>query len=286
MMQFLRTLFADKYQQNFKISLFCLLILACVHATLDIYLGKQAHLMVSLPLWGSIFLLLWDNRQRFRHSQEKISFFAGCLLLAALLVVTVARPGDKLVGFFPLFAFLGWLSIFVGFAQFRKHLKELTILVVFGLPKLVSESAFGLAPLTAKVSAYILWYLGRSVSIQGVQINVPNGSVEVVPSCSGVNLITHMLSISVIALCVLPKPQNAHRITLPFIAILLGFVMNSLRVALLALLSPPQYSALFYYWHGANGASMIVLLTLLIYSLICFWIFKPLDQNSQEQSDV
>ncbi len=285
-MQFLRTLFADKHQQNFKISSFCLLVLACVHATLDIYLGKQAHLMVSLPLWGSIFLLLWDNRQSFQHSQEKISFFAGCLLLAALLVVTVTRPGDKLVGFFPLLAFLGWLSIFVGFTQFRMHLKELIILVFFGLPKLVSESAFGLAPLTAKVSAYILWYVGWPVSLQGVQINVPNGSVEVVPSCSGANLITHMLSVSVMVICVLPKPQNASRVILPFIAILLGFVMNSFRVALLALLSPPQYSDLFHYWHSAHGASMIVLLTLLIYSLICFWIFKSLDQNSQEQSDV
>jgi cyanoexosortase A len=285
-MEFLRTLFTDKHQQNFRISFFCLVILACVHASLDIYLGKQAHLMVSLPLWGSVFLLLWDNRQAFRHSKEKISFFAGCLLLAALLIITVTRPGEKLVGFFPLVAFVGWLSIFAGFSQFRMHLKELAILVAFGLPKLVSESAFGLAPLTAKFSANILWYLGQSVSLQGVQINVPNGSVEVVPSCSGANLITHMLSVSVMVMCVLPKPQNAHRITLPFIAILLGFVMNSLRVALLAFLSPPQYSTFFHYWHGPNGASMIVLLTLLIYSSICFWIFKPLNQNSQEQSDV
>jgi exosortase/archaeosortase family protein len=89
-----------------------------------------------------------------------------------------------------------------------------------------------------------------------------------------------MLSVSVMVMCVLPKPQNAHRITLPLIAILLGFVMNGLRVALLALFSPPQYASLFHYWHGPNGASTIVLLTLLIYSLICFWLLKPLEQNS------
>ncbi|NJM76668.1 MAG: cyanoexosortase A [Acaryochloridaceae cyanobacterium RU_4_10] len=279
-MQFLRALFTDNDRQNFRISFFCLLILACIHASLDIYLGKQAHLIVSIPLWSSIFLLLWDNKQDFKQTQEKISFLAGCLLLAALLVITVARPGEKLIGFFPLFAFLGWFLVFAGFSQFKTHLKELAILVAFGLPKLVSESAFGLAPLTANFSANILWHLGQSVSLQGVQINVPNGSVEVVPSCSGANLITHMLSVSVMVMCVLPKPQNAHRITLPLIAILLGFVMNGLRVALLALFSPPQYASLFHYWHGPNGASTIVLLTLLIYSLICFWLLKPLEQNS------
>jgi cyanoexosortase A len=280
MMELLRALFIDQQNKKLKISLFCLCILAIIHLYLDIYLDKQSHLILSSLLWGVIFLLQWDNRNNFKGNEDKISQFGGYLLVTALLMVTVVRPGEKLVGFFPLIAFLGWLLIFVGFPNPRAYLKEIAILIVFGLPKLVSESAFGLAPLTAHAATYILWYLGQPVFLQGVQINVPNGSVEVVPACSGVSLIMHMISVSIMVLSLSPVRDPSHRVILPLIAVCLGFIMNSLRVALLALLSPPQFSKLFHYWHSTNGASVIVLLTLSIYSFIYFYISKPLDQKS------
>jgi cyanoexosortase A len=270
----------DKKDTDFRTSLYCLLILALVHFSLGIYLGKQAYLMMSLLLWVSIALLLWDRRQTFRRNQAKGSFFGGCIVVAALLMLCVVHPGEKILGFFPLFAFLGWFLIFVGIAQSKSYLKEFIVLLVFGLPKLVPDTAFGLAPLTAKFSAFVLWYLGYPVSLYDIHIHIPKGGVEVVPACSGINLITHMLSISILFVCVFP-PQRFNGFFFSSFAVLLGFLMNGVRVAVLAVLSPPQFSEQFHYWHSASGASLFVLLTLVIYGVFYFSLQNASPQSKQ-----
>jgi cyanoexosortase A len=281
-MHFLRKLLlgVDQGEDSFKISFYCLAVLAVVHCSLDLYLGKQAHLMMSLLLWAAIGLLLWDQRRLFQERQnpDHVSSFLGYALLAALLVISVVRPSEKLIGFFPLVAFLGWFLLFIGRSQYRLYFKEFSILLAFGLPKLIPDSAFGMASLTAKFSAYVLWRLGYPVFLKGSYIAIPNGGVEVVPACSGISLITHMLSMAVIFLCVFPV-RRSQRPLLAFIAIVLGFIMNSMRVAILALLSTPQSYSSFQYWHSANGASVFVFLTLMLYSLMYFWFFKPAHQK-------
>jgi cyanoexosortase A len=278
-MQRLKQIFlsADKNASDFRAGIICLSVLCCVHFLLGIYLGKQAFLMMSLLLWASIAVLLWDRRHHFKINQDKVSGFLGYFLVAAVLVLSVVRPGEKMLGFFPLVAYLGWFLIFIGAAQSKFYLKEFCILAIFGIPKLVPDTAFGLAPVTAKVAAYTLWYLGYPVSSNGVYIQVPNGGVEVVAACSGINLILHMLSISVIFLCVFPT-RRSHCIPFAILAILLGFLMNGVRVAILAALSPPQFSAQFHYWHSASGASLFVLLTLVIYGVLYFSFLKPMQQ--------
>ncbi len=275
--------FLDKYFEGDRksdigsqISLFCLGLLASIHLALDLYLGKQSHFFMSLLVWSSVFSLLWDKRFQFSPSSSKVSTFLGFTILSALLVASVTHPGEKVIGFFPIVAFSSWVLIFVIPAQSRAYLKEFSILSVFGLPKLVPETAFGLAPLTAKFSAFVLHYVvSYPVKlVNDIHIQVPNGGVEVVPACSGISLILHMLSISVIFLCLFPT-QKRHFILLPLIAATLGFVLNGVRVAVLAALSKPEWSDQFDYWHSANGASIFVLVAVALYGCIWFCFFKP-----------
>jgi cyanoexosortase A len=268
----------DKNDADFRAAVICLSVLSCIHFLLGLYLSKQAFLMMSLLLWASISILLWDRRQQFKINQDKVSSFLGYVLVAAVLVISIIRPGEKVLGFFPLAAYLGWFLIFIGAAQTKLYLKEFCILAIFGIPKLVPDTAFGLAPITAKFAAYILWYLGYPVSLNGFYIQLPNGGVEVVPACSGISLMLHMLSISVIFLCVFPT-RRSHCIPFALLAILLGFVMNGVRVAMLAALSAPQFSAQFHYWHSASGASLFVLLTLVIYGVLYFSLLKSTQQT-------
>jgi cyanoexosortase A len=250
--------------------------LALSHLGLDFYLGKQSHLLMSLLVWSSVFSLLWDKKANLSPSSSKVSTFVGFTILSALLVVSVAHPGEKIIGFFPLVAFVSWILIFVNTAQLSSYLKEFSILFIFGLPKLVPETAFGLAPLTAQFSTFLLHYAVNSPAklVNDIHIQVPNGGVEVVPACSGVSLMLHMLSIAVIFLCLFPA-KKWDFILLPLIAAGLGFVLNGVRVAVLAALSRPESSHSFEYWHSANGASLFVLLALLLYGGLWACFFKP-----------
>jgi cyanoexosortase A len=255
--------------------LYCLAVLTVIHFGFDLYLGKQAHLMMSFLMWASVYLLLRDSHASVMPSQSgRFSTFVGYILLTVVLVVSIVRLGDKVVGFFPFFAFLSWFLIFIGLGNYQKYLKEFSILLVFGLPQLMPDTAFGLSGLTAQISAYLLWRMGYAVSVDGLFILIPNGGVEVVPACSGVNLITHMLMVAVIFLNVLPA-RRAHFFFLPLIAILLSILMNSIRVALLASLSPVEFHRAFQYWHSTSGASLFVLFTLVLYGLIYGCFFRP-----------
>jgi cyanoexosortase A len=264
----------DKKDTDFGASLICLSVLVFIHFSLGVYLGKQAYLMMSLLLWGSLYLLLWDRRPYFKNNQDKVSIFLGYLTITSLLILSIIHPGEKNLGFFPLAAFSGWFLIFIGISHAKLYLKEFCILAVFGIPKLIPDTALGLAPITAKFSAYALWYLGYPVSLNRIYIQVPNGGVEVIPACSGINLMVHMLSISVIFLCVFPTQKISSGFFIVF-AVLLGFFMNVIRVALLAALSTPQSSEQFHYWHSTSGASLFVLLTLIIYGALYFSLAKP-----------
>jgi cyanoexosortase A len=264
----------DKKDADFRASLICLSVLVFIHFSLGVYLGKQAYLMMSLLLWGSLYLLLWDRRPYFKNNQDKVSIFLGYLTITSLLILSIIHPGEKNLGFFPLAAFSGWFLIFIGISHAKLYLKEFCILAVFGIPKLIPDTALGLAPITAKFSAYVLWYLGYPVSLNRTYIQVPNGGVEVIPACSGINLMVHMLSISVIFLCVFPTQKISSGFFIVF-AVLLGFFMNVIRVALLAALSTPQSSEQFHYWHSTSGASLFVLLTLIIYGALYFSLAKP-----------
>ena len=125
-MQRLKQIFwgVDKNDADFRTGIVCLFVLSCVHFLLGLYLGKQAFLMMSLLLWASIAILLWDRRQHFKINQNKISSFLGYVLVAAVLVISVIHPGEKMLGFFPLAAYLGWFLIFIGAAQAKLYLKE------------------------------------------------------------------------------------------------------------------------------------------------------------------
>ena len=268
-----------------KPHLLCFGLLALIHFALDLSLGKQSHLLMSLFVWTSVFMLLLDKQSAQTYPAQaqpsKLSSFSGFAILSALMIVSMAKPGDKITGFFPLIAFMSWFFIFVDLKQVKQYAKELIILLTFGLPKLIPESAFGLSSLTAKFSAFLL-HSSVSYPVQLVDntfIQIPNGSVEVVPACSGISLIVHMLSISVIFLCLFPA-KKWDWILLPLLATAIGFVFNAVRVAVLASLSRPESVNSFQYWHSASGASFFVLAALILYSALWFYLFRPVSQSA------
>lgn len=260
-------------EHNFRLSLCCLFLLALIHFSIDLRLGKQSHLMMSAVAWTAVGLMVWDKPRSCLNRPGKVSTFVGYATIAGLLVTSVIHPTSKLMGFFPLLGWLGWFLIFWGAASYRLFWRELVALVAFGIPKLLPDSILGLQVATAKLSAYFLWRLNYPIELQATTLYVPNGSVEVVASCSGLTLIAHMFSVSVIFLCVFPVGR-VQSILLPLIAMALGFLTNGVRIALLAFLSPPAFAASFQYWHSASGASIFVLATLILYMLIYGWLSR------------
>ncbi|MEO1622255.1 MAG: cyanoexosortase A, partial [Cyanobacteria bacterium J06632_3] len=128
---------------------------------------------------------------------------------------------------------------------------------------------FDISLLTAKFSAFVLWAFGFEVTRQGVWILLPTGSIEVYNGCSGIRMIFQLVGIAWLMLALVPM-RWTHKIGLPIVAVLIGFVINGVRVALMAVLVALGNTAGFDYWHLGTGSLVFSAIAVLIFGAIAF----------------
>jgi len=151
----------------------------------------------------------------------------------------------------------------------KQYWREFLILLVLGLP--IEESLaklVDLATLTAQFADFLLVQLGFIVERHGTIIALPTGAVDVNMGCSGLRGITRLLQLSVLILVMIPT-NLIGKIIIPILAVLLAFVINGIRVAVLALLIANSHRQAFDYWHEGAGSHTISMV-----SVIVLWLFS------------
>jgi cyanoexosortase A len=141
--------------------------------------------------------------------------------------------------------------------------------------------ATAISLLTAKFSAFLLWCSGFQVSLQGVYINLPTGSVKVYSGCSGMESMTYLLGLSVICLVMFPI-QRRKQIFVPIVAVAVGFFLNGVRIAFLTVLIASLNKQAFDYWHEGEGSLIFGMIAVMIFGF--FYLFL-LRQEEPEDSD-
>ena len=169
---------------------------------------------------------------------------------------------------FPLLSLLGWGLLASGFKGLKQYRQEIFLLSFLAVPWEFIY-IYDVSQLTAKFSTFLLWSFGFEVTRQGVWIIMPTGSVEVYNGCSGVRTILQLLALSWIVLALIP-PNWRQKTRLIAGAILLGFVVNGVRVALMAIVVALSNSEGFTYWHTGTGSLVFSAIAVLIFALICF----------------
>lgn len=266
--------------QSFKIPPRYVLILAGVLGAIFIHLNLRAdtysHLAISITFIAAAWSTLSDKHGQLKLDSNWVSVAIATILIGLLLLKSAGTPGEKFVGFFPLFSFIALGALASGIRGLKQYRQELIIFFFLGLPRLALALIPNLlAPVTAAFSAYGLWYAGVPVALQNnTIIRLPNGGVEVVPECSGLNLMLYMLGVAVLFLVLFPT-SNRQKATLPIAAVSLGFVVNAVRVALLAILSTNADKGAFEYWHSQGGALIFVCIAVLIFGGLCWLLLKP-----------
>ena len=162
-----------------------------------------------------------------------------------------------------------------GIQHIGQYKRELLGLLCLGIPKLISPQTVNIAPVTAAFSTLLMWYSGFPVQRTGVQITLPpSGGVNVIPECSGLNLMLYMFGVAVVFLMLFPTHRR-NNILFPILAMALGFVLNAIRIALLTFLSAAANPSAFNYWHSDEGALFFVLLSVGLFGLLC-WVLLGL----------
>lgn len=277
---------SSSYQgQTIKLPVFLILGLAgvvlAIYFTANLRADKVSHLAMSLVFVCAALSNLWDHRLSLRLGTNPFSISIGSCLLGGILYQSLHPPTGLYLGFAPFISALGLMLLASGLQALSQYKTELLTLFCLGVPRVLLKLLPDISPLTAKFSTYLLWYTGFSVQLTDNLIRLPEGAVKVVPSCSGLNLMAYMLAITVIFLLMFPLPNTARMLS-PFVAVMLGFIINGIRVALLALLSTTHNPALFDYWHSNEGALLFVLLTVLLFGCFCWWIVQQNQSHLPE----
>ena len=247
--------------------------LVVLHLTL-IDKSQNENLFSTATLtWLTIGSLLWDRRKKLILESDTASTFVG-MVLVVLTIIRNLSTTDSSLRLFPLIAGVGIILIASGFKSLKSYGKEIILLGLLLFLRLVTIAlnAFDLPLLTAKVSAFMLWFVGFDVVRQGVVIALPTGRVEVYGACSGVESIVLMLCIAILFFFLI-SISHWQKVICIAIAVVLGFMVNAFRVALLAFLVDIQQPKAFEYWHSDDGSLSFAIVSVFMFGIFCWLVY-------------
>ncbi|APD48701.1 exosortase/archaeosortase family protein [Synechococcus sp. CS-602] len=275
-----------------RLTLLC--SLAAAQLTLLVRSGlADFAIMASLSWLAGGLLLLEREEQGSNPPLQQLSGYrvvpALLLLLWSLLVLSrVARLYDPLLHLLPLASLLG-LGLLSGLAWRSTDLASLGLIGAL-LPGQVLINRFlptdALASLTAWISSLLLWVLGRPAFSEGRNILLNDKVLVVDASCTGVNTMALCLAAALVLVILLPPPARppfpsrwrslAAGIVLGLLAVVMAFVVNTLRIVLLAYTDfSPGLEGLdqwrsFSFWHEGLGANLFSLAAMALTCLL--WV--------------
>ncbi len=238
--------------------------------------GKYNHTELfgtSALAWGSVSFLLWDRREKLDLESDMFASLFGAFIIALALVRTAPLSDyDAFLRIYPLFTAIGLVLLASGMKGIRQYWKELVILI---FPALSPAPAFlveliNISPITAKFTHTLLWYLGFQVNREGVYLILPTGKVEVGTGCSGLTIIMQLVMLSIVFLFMF-NTNWKQKIIVPIVAITVAFLVNVVRVSLLAYLVSYSTKESFDYWHFGEGSFIFSMIGAVIFGLFCQW---------------
>ncbi|RAM51387.1 MAG: cyanoexosortase A [Hapalosiphonaceae cyanobacterium JJU2] len=247
--------------------------LISIHLTLSWRSGNSNLFSTSFLFWAAISFIIWEKRDNLSLESGILPSFLGLSLIWIALLKSASMT--SLGGFLyalPFVSGLGLALIASGFRGLNQYTGELITLFSVNISKLPPEwMIYKLTLLTAKLSAFILWYTGFEVTVSGINVYLPNGSVEVLSGCSGLELISQMLGFAILFLLIFPQNWQ-QKILVPVVGTTVGFIVNAVRVALLAIIVEQDNMNAFDYWHGGNGSFLFSIISVLIFGFFCWFL--------------
>jgi len=259
--------------------------LIALHLTLTSRTNDTDLFGTMLLFWGVVAFLIWERHESLTFESGIFASFFGSSLIALILLKSSSISGyDFFIRATPFLSGISLALLASGTKGLKQYWQELLILAYTAIPPGLIGVFVDVALLTAKFSAFLLHYLGFEVVRKGVFLILEKGSVEVYHGCSGVNAILQLLGLAVVFLLMFPTTV-AQKILVPLVAIIIAFVVNAARVALLAVLVSLSQPEAFKYWHAGNGSVVFSMIAVFIFGLFCwFAILQDEPQNNKKQN--
>lgn len=260
--------------------------LIAIHLTLTWRAEDSSLWGVSALFWVAVGSMLWSKRNNLNLESDFVSSSLGTIIIALVLLKSIFISGyDPFLRIFPVVSGLGIALLASGFRGLKQYWQELLILCFIAPSPGALSLLVDISVLTAQFATAVLWYAGFDVSRQGVYVAVPTGVVEVYSGCSGIETMLQLLGLALVFLVMFPTKKIA-KVVVPVVAIFISFVVNGIRVALLAVLSAPSSKQAFEYWHKGDGSLVFSTIAVLIFGLFCLFLLRQNQPDDDDSSQI
>jgi exosortase/archaeosortase family protein len=240
-------------------------VLAVLQVTLSIWMVQATQhnpslSLLALVVWGGAAICLEDQLERLQVRPSRASLVAGLLLLLLVsLRSTLVLDKERIVLILPLLQGLALALLLRPIRELPSLRQPLVVLSLFPLQDLAMRllPEYWMSVVTGKLSQAILLVFGLNAATAGRMVLLDGGGVEILGECNSVDLMAQLTAIA--AVFALAFPIRSRSIRLGFIALapLLGVVVNSGRIAILAVITSSHLDherKLFTFLHDDWGS--------------------------------
>ncbi|EAZ89457.1 cyanoexosortase A [Crocosphaera chwakensis] len=259
--------------------------ITALHFTLLEQEGNQNLISVSLLIWLTAASLLWDKYQakNLDLKSNLPSTILGIILIVLALLRSISTSGYH---FFlcPFMFAIGLVLLTASLKGFQFYRQELYIFSLFLLYPAIMRflGMINMEKWTAIFSTFMLYILGFQPYREGVSIILPTGRVEVLSSCAGIDIVTLMIICSILLFFIVPL-KTSQKILCLFLAPIIGFLVNCIRIGLLTFFVSQSADEAFEYWHGEDGSLAFAMISVILFGLFCWFSYiRPLTLETQD----
>jgi cyanoexosortase A len=256
--------------------------LVTLHVTLTWRSDDASLLGNSILYWLAIATLVSHKRDTLKLESSIWSAFWALILIILMLTKSSSIIGyDTFLRLSPLLSALALGLLASGFNGLKQYWREFFVLC-FLIPSPGALShLIDISELTAAFSTSLLWYTGFDVYRQGVNILLSGGGIEVYPGCSGIENILHLGGLATVFLMTFPT-DRANYVLVPTVATCIAYLVNGVRVAIMAALAASSDSNMFDYWHKGDGSLIFSTISVLLFGCFCLVILRQSDWDEEE----
>ena len=240
---------------------------------------------IQILTWAVAILLVVRDRANLKFETTPSAIAVGVLLIIWVLLKSLLtrRIYDVLFILTPVMATIGIALIASGWGGLRQYWQAILLSATLGVPitflfaaieKVVPVNVF-----TAQFAHSVLWYGGtQKLAQQGVTIFSQYGAVEVARGCAGLPPILMLMRITLMFILVFPV-SHFHKWILFPAGMAIAFIVNSVRVALLVIIS--SQAEAFKYWHAGDGSQIFSVVAVSILLALCNWLTRDDDEYEE-----
>jgi cyanoexosortase A len=231
--------------------------------------------ILSVLIWGGAIICMEDLIEKLHPKPSIIvAIFASMLLLFVLFRTSLILNSDGVIFILPPLSAIALLLLIEKPQSILRFRDSLLCMLLFPanalLNRLMPEVPMSL--LTAKLAAFWLSILGLDPMVDGREVFLKGGGVQVLGACNGLDMIAQVICISVIFLLAFRLRSVTSRLIILLLAPLIGLISNTLRIALLTIFSANGsghgYGFWFDFFHKDTGSLIFSGLAVFIFGTI------------------